>query len=377
MKKISLSRSFIFYIITAGLIGLSALFTFLFYNNLNIPLKIVIIAGLPASVLGLLTIYFHQTNKIHRENENLEKQLVRQTLIAKRKSRLANYFDRVLKDAADIIFTLDIDGYILKFNTGAETILGYRQHEIVGTPFSNMLLSPSEASTIFDGVLQEDRIQNRETQMKSKDGKTVDISLSISEMRDEKNQILGMVATCKDITEKKRLEMELLEKNALLEELAITDNLSGLFNVRHFHEEMREAFTRLKRNFYSSLTLLLVDIDKFKALNDTQGHQAGDVVIEKLGEIIRSCIRKDLDAAFRYGGDEFVVLLLDTVPQKGAVVAQRIISRYIKHKFGNTSLSVGIAEAQKTDNEESLVRRADQAMYEAKRTGGNRYKIYD
>ncbi len=303
-------------------------------------------------------------------------QLEKEKMLVKRKSRLAAYFDRVLKDAADMIFTLDIDGYILKFNTGAETLLGYKQHEIVGRPFVEVLLNPADSLTIFDFVLKNDRVQNQEIKMKSKEGHIIEVSMSISEMRDEKNQILGMVATCKDITENKRLEQELLRKNHQLEELAITDNLSGLFNVRHFHNEMSKAFTRLKRNFYTTLTLLLIDIDHFKEHNDSQGHQAGDEVIEKLGDIIRGAIRKDLDSAYRYGGDEFVVILLDTDSKSSIVVAERILSRFNEKKFGNTSLSVGISSAIRDDNEETLIHRADTAMYEAKRSGGNRFLIF-
>jgi len=140
---------------------------------------------------------------------------------------------------------------------------------------------------------------------------------------------------------------------------------------------MSKAFTRLKRNFYTTLTLLLIDIDHFKELNDSQGHQAGDEVIEYVGDIIRNCIRKDLDSGYRYGGDEFVVMLLDTDSRSAVVVADRVLSRFNEKKFGSTSLSIGIAAALREDNEEALVHRSDSAMYEAKRSGGNRYKIYD
>jgi diguanylate cyclase (GGDEF)-like protein/PAS domain S-box-containing protein len=329
-----------------------------------------------AATVYLLFRFSRHLRKHYLHYLETKAQLERERLLVKRKSRLAAYFDRVLKDAADMIFTLDIDGYILKFNSGAEHILGFHQHEIVGRPFAELLLDPAEAAVIFDIVLKNDRVQNQELRMKAGDGRIIEVSMSISEMRDEKNQILGMVATCKDITENKRLEQELILKNQQLEELATTDNLSGLFNVRHFHNEMSKAFTRLKRRFYTTLTLLLIDIDHFKELNDSEGHQAGDAVIERLGEIIRGAIRKDLDSGYRYGGDEFVVLLLETDAKNSTVVAERILNRFNEKKSGKTSLSVGIAMVLREDNEESLIRRADEAMYEAKRSGGNRYLIF-
>lgn len=364
-----------FFLLGMGLVCLALVLSTLRSFTHLAPLEIGLFFLLFAAAAAAFFLYLRETRKSRRDYDSMKNQLIRAQLISKRKARLAEYFDRVLRDAADIIFTLDIDGYILKFNTGAETILGYKQHEIVGTPFSNMLSDPSDATRIFDMVLTHDSVQNQELKMHARDGRIVEVSLSISEMRDERNQIFGMVATCKDITEKKRLEKRLLEQNAKLEELAITDNLSGLFNVRHFHSEINEAFTRVKRRLYSYFSLLLIDIDKFKELNDSEGHKRGDMVIEQLGEIIRSCIRRDLDSGFRYGGDEFVVILLDTDPQKSVVVAERILERFRTLKFGHTSLSIGIAGATGEDNEEALVHRADLAMYQAKRSGGNRYQI--
>jgi diguanylate cyclase (GGDEF)-like protein/PAS domain S-box-containing protein len=345
------------------------------------PLNNLFPALLNLLLFGTLLLLIHKysgfVRKCTSEYDQMKLEITRQQMIAKRKSRLAAYFDRVLKDAADMIFTLDVDGFLLKFNTGAETILGYNQQEIVGRPFTELLVNSADSAAIFDSVLQNDRLQNHEIKMKTKSGHVLEVSMSISEMRDEKNQILGMVATCKDITENKRLQQELIEKNRLLEELAITDNLSGLFNVRHFHNEMNKAFTRMKRNFYTTLTLLLIDIDHFKQLNDTAGHQAGDEVIEYVGAIIKACVRKDLDSGYRYGGDEFVVILLDTDAKNATVVADRILAKFNEKKFGSTSLSIGITTSAVDDDEEKLVHRADSAMYEAKRSGGNKWNIID
>ncbi|MBL8029587.1 MAG: diguanylate cyclase [Fibrobacteres bacterium] len=346
-----------------------------FINPLQNIVKASIVLVFAGITAYFVHIYSNFVRKCTAEYDQMKLEITRQQMIAKRKARLAAYFDRVLKDAADMIFTLDVDGFLLKFNTGAETILGYNQQEIVGRPFTELLVNSSDSAAIFDIVLQNDRLQNHEIKMKTKVGQVLEVSMSISEMRDEKNQILGMVATCKDITENKRLQQQLIEKNRLLEELAITDNLSGLFNVRHFHNEMTKAFTRMRRNLYTTLTLLLIDIDHFKQLNDTEGHQAGDEVIEYVGAIIKLCIRKDLDSGYRYGGDEFVVILLDTDAKNATVVADRIIAKFNEKKFGSTSLSIGVTTTTTDDDEEKLVHRADAAMYVAKRSGGNRWNI--
>ncbi|MFH0921170.1 MAG: GGDEF domain-containing protein [Fibrobacterota bacterium] len=375
-EKLRISKPVLYFFSIAFFIIGAAVMTYLCFRG-SFSLWNTLFIVLPLlGAFTLMTFYFTDARTFHHRLENMKGQLERQQILTKRKTRLAAYFNRVLKDAADIIFTLDIDGYVLKFNTGAESILGFLQHEIVGRPFTDLLLNPADAALIFDAVLKSDRVQNHEIRMKAKNGTEIMVSMSISEMRDERSQILGMVATCKDITENKRLEKELIEKNALLEALAITDNLSGLYNVRHFHSEMTQAFTRLRRSLYSSLTLLLIDIDHFKELNDTAGHQAGDTVIEFVGQAVKLSIRKDLDSAYRYGGDEFVVLLLEADAASGTVVAERILKRFREKKYGRTSLSIGIATADKEDDEEKLVHRADAAMYEAKRNGGDRVTIF-
>jgi diguanylate cyclase (GGDEF)-like protein len=185
----------------------------------------------------------------------------------------------------------------------------------------------------------------------------------------------GWVITCKNISQKKKMEQEILEKNKLLEELAITDNLSGLYNVRHFHKEMSKELTRLKRGYIAKLSLLMIDIDKFKNLNDTLGHQEGDKVINTVGKIINGTIRKDVDGGFRYGGDEFVVLLPGAGSEQSTTVARRMIDQYNSYKYAPTSLSVGVTEILKDHEEEEIVKLADEAMYEAKRDGGNRILV--
>jgi diguanylate cyclase (GGDEF)-like protein len=173
----------------------------------------------------------------------------------------------------------------------------------------------------------------------------------------------------------KKLEQELRKKNELLGKLAITDTLTDLFNVRHFYEEIKREIRRLRRNTDRKLSLLMIDIDHFKDLNDTEGHQVGDQVLKALAQVINVCIRKDVDSAYRYGGDEFVVLLPDTDKQQSRNVADRIQKQFGAFKFGITSLSIGITEARPDEDDKKLVKRADEAMYQSKRFGRNRITL--
>jgi diguanylate cyclase (GGDEF)-like protein/PAS domain S-box-containing protein len=296
-------------------------------------------------------------------------------LIARRFQNISKYFESIMQDSTDIIFSVDIDGFILKFNKGAQIHFGYTQEEIVGKPLSHLFVNKSDEHKILSSVLLNGKSVNEEIPMKTKYGSIILLDLSMSEMKSDSSQIIGLVVTAKDITEKKKLEMELVKKNELLSKLAITDSLTDLYNSRHFHDQIKRELSRLKRNPERKLSLVLLDIDHFKELNDTEGHQTGDHVLRSLAKVIRVCIRKDVDSGFRYGGDEFVLILPDTDKFQAQIVAERIQKQFGAFKFGNTSLSMGIAEAKSGESEQLLIKRADQAMYMSKNEGRARVTI--
>jgi diguanylate cyclase (GGDEF)-like protein/PAS domain S-box-containing protein len=290
-------------------------------------------------------------------------------LTVRRIQNKSNYYDSILQDSTDIIFTTDIDGYVLKFNKGAELHFGYLQEEIVGTPLKVLFVNEADERKILSNVLLSGKSINEEIPMKTKQGEILLLNISISEMKNDYNQIIGLVITAKDITERKKLELELLKKNELLSKLAITDSLTELFNVRYFYEQLVKELNRLKRNPDRKISLMLMDIDHFKELNDTEGHQVGDAVLKSLGQVIKVCIRKDIDSGYRYGGDEFAVILPDTDMSQAKVVADRIQKQLGAFKFGRISLSIGITEAKSDETEKSMVKRADECLYRSKRDG--------
>jgi diguanylate cyclase (GGDEF)-like protein/PAS domain S-box-containing protein len=296
-------------------------------------------------------------------------------LTIRRIQNKSNYLDSILQDSTDIIFTTDIDGFILKFNKGSELHFGYTQEEIVGTPLKHLFVNEADERKILGVVLLSNKSTNEEVPMKTKHGEIILLNLSISEMKNDYNQIIGLVVTAKDITEKKKLEMELVKKNELLSKLAITDSLTELYNVRHFWEQLTKELSRLKRNPQRKLSLVLMDIDHFKELNDNEGHQVGDSVLKSLGQVIKVCIRKDVDMGFRYGGDEFALVLPDTDKLQARVVADRIQKQLGAFKFGRISLSIGITEAKPGDSEKNLVKNVDECLYTSKREGRARITV--
>jgi diguanylate cyclase (GGDEF)-like protein/PAS domain S-box-containing protein len=324
---------------------------------------------------GELNALSARCGKVQKDLGQRDLEVKKKDILLQRRTNTTKYYERILQDSTDIIFTLDVDGYILKFNRGAEARLAYSQEEIVGKQFSTLLQDENTARQLFDEVLRESEVSGREVTLRGRDGGTIFADLSISEMKTDK-AIMGFVVIGKDITEKKRLEAELIKKNLLLEELAITDNLSGLFNVRHFRDELKKTYHQLERRFLHVVSLALIDIDHFKELNDAEGHQRGDEAIRAIGEIVNSSIRRDIDNGFRYGGDEFILLLPETNKTGAVTVAQRIIDRYARKKFGRTTMSIGITEIDPKEDEKTIIQRADDTMYTAKRAGGNRLQVF-
>jgi diguanylate cyclase (GGDEF)-like protein len=174
------------------------------------------------------------------------------------------------------------------------------------------------------------------------------------------NQVLEKSRT---LIEKQRLEEE-------VRRLSITDDLTGLYNHRHFFKTLESELVRMKRQ-KTSLSLLMFDLDGFKRYNDHYGHVEGDKVLRWVGEIVRNSIRNSVDSGYRYGGDEFAVLLISASLDQTLAVAERIRSSVEQAEFDIT-VSIGLAEFQDRFSPERFVKAADDAMYVAKNSGGNR-----
>lgn len=165
----------------------------------------------------------------------------------------------------------------------------------------------------------------------------------------------------------------LKEKEELEEEvrrLSVTDDLTGLYNHRHFFKTLEAELVRLTRQ-KTSLSLMMLDLDLFKSYNDRYGHLEGDKVLKRVGEIIRHSIRHNVDSGYRYGGDEFAVLLIGASLDGARDIAERIRSSIEQTEFHMT-VSIGLSEYRDHLNLEGFLKSADDALYMAKHSGGNR-----
>lgn len=280
----------------------------------------------------------------------------------------------ILSAVPDPVITIDVAGTIRSVNLAAEELLGYPRSKLVGRNVK--MLMPGDVAVHHDGFLRnyvetgETKIIGigREVEALRADGTTFTAELRISEFYASGRRMFTGVL--RDITERKLAE-------AQLRELATTDPLTGLKNRRAFEEHLSSEFERWRRYGQPS-SLILIDADHFKRLNDSFGHQAGDEVLKVIGQICLDVVRS-IDTVARLGGEEFCILLPSTGVDDACAVAERIRqlaeARVIvsqEHRIPFT-LSFGVSEASKAlHDSDKLLRAADEALYAAKEGGRNR-----
>lgn len=279
------------------------------------------------------------------------------------------YLNNLLNSTVDAIITVANDDMITFANRGAQQMLGYRQEEFMHLRFDRLLANGMEELRYLRRVLELDRpLQNFGTKLRHHDGSLVPGSISFSLAPDARGNVVSLVAICKDVTAQKELEAE-------LKEMTIRDSLTAMFNVRYFYERLEMEIDRAKRQGHA-LSLLLVDVDKFKSYNDSRGHLEGDHVLAEVGRVIAECTRDNVDMGFRYGGDEFTILLPEAGEEQAHRVAKRIISTFEARKFDMLTLSLGQMTYDGQCSPKDFMRYTDSMMYEAKRAGGNQVFVY-
>ena len=198
------------------------------------------------------------------------------------------------------------------------------------------------------------------------DGNKMSVDVSMAFIKDLADPIVHI--TFVDVTERRRVEEELVSA-------VQTDALTGLLNKRSLMNAMEIAFSRA-RTEKIPVSLMFIDLDNFKQCNDTHGHQVGDALLTTVGEVIKKSIRLGGgDGGFRYGGDEFAVLLMGTPKEDVHVVADRIRLAFEQVERYGTTMSVGVAEFAEGMRPESLIELADSALYEAKAAGKDTIRI--
>lgn len=302
-----------------------------------------------------------------RHHEELERQVGQATADLKKAN---HYLENLINSAVDAIITIGADERIIFANVGATHMLGRTVEELQSTLISDHYIGGPEEAEYIRRVLRHDQpLQNYETELVHESGKHVPVSVSISIIMDEEGEPESSLAIFKDITEQKRLERE-------LKEMTIRDSLTGLYNQRYFYDRLDAEIERSKRQ-RRPLSLLLIDVDNFKTYNDSRGHLEGDHVLQEVGKVLGLCTREHVDLGFRYGGDEFTVILPEAPEEQAYRIAQRIRATFEEKHFDLLTLSIGLMTYVDSFSERAFVQFTDSMMYDSKRAGGNRVSVYN
>lgn len=279
-------------------------------------------------------------------------------------------FRNIARTAVDAIILADSNGDIILWNASAQRIFGYTEEEIRGKPLT--VLMPEQYRDGHQKGMERVKSTGKssyfgkitEMQGLRKDRNIFPIELSVSMWRSGKETFFSGII--RDITKRKELESK-------LEKTATTDRLTQAYTRTKFHEVIKAEFERAKR-YSHALSIIMFDIDHFKTINDTYGHAAGDYVLQTLTQIVKENLR-ELDCLVRWGGEEFVVITPETDVGRAEVLAERIrkaIEGYRFDQAGTVTISLGVTQYGENDTEDSLIKRADDAMYVAKGKGRNR-----
>ena len=298
-------------------------------------------------------------------------------LLAKHATDAAFHLAAIVESSDDAIISKDLQGVIQSWNAGAERMFGYREAEVVGRSFT--ILIPPELADEERRVLQEiaggNSIKHYETARRRKDGSFVDISLTVSPIKDARGRVIGASWVGRDVSARKLAD-------AALRHIASHDGLTDLPNRAYFLEQMADALARAKEDA-GRIGALLIDLDGFKVVNDALGHVTGDRLLAEIAVRLRTCVRPG-DIVARLGGDEFTLLLHDVTGVADLEHAARRIQNALaapitlqgREIVPTASIGAALSEPDHAEPQ-SLLRHADLAMYHAKQQGGARYQVFD
>ncbi len=276
-----------------------------------------------------------------------------------------DYMQAILDSARDeAILSTDINGYVVMCSTGAESIFRLGRKDILGKDILTLFADEQFQTELavylaspIGGAFEKHMIRQ------SSAGVECCLDITIRSVNDAEKRPIGFLCIVRDVMETVRLQ----EK---LETVSVTDELTGLFNQRHLFAALAVELERSIR-YHRHLSLCFIDLDGFKEFNDGHGHILGDKALKEAAHLVSGMVRVGADTCFRYGGDEFVIVMPETNIRNAQNIAERLRSQISEHFEGAITASIGIAQADGPATAETLVDDADRAMYRSKSRGGN------
>ncbi|WP_420933216.1 diguanylate cyclase [Alteromonas sp. A081] len=304
-----------------------------------------------------------QKRKLKQKNRKLSLELhERNQQLNGTNKRLARA--QILVDKYVLSANINAAGRISHVSTAFSELIGLSSYELVG--YDHKVLceqdtSPDVLRNMYS-TLMEGNAWSGEIIARSKDNAMLYLDASIEPEFDGRDKLIGFTGFYQDITDKKRIEL-----------LSMTDQLTKIPNRRKLELELERELSRANR-YKNSLTLIVIDIDLFKQVNDTYGHQVGDMVLISVAKLIADNIRRS-DIIARWGGEEFIIMSTQTAlagALKLAEKVRRLLAAYKMDVVGTITASFGVAEYRQNESAESFFKRADTLLYKAKKAGRNR-----
>lgn len=294
-------------------------------------------------------------------------------------------FRMITEYSSDMITIHDSTGKYMYVSAAGKEILQYEDHEVIGYD-SYLFIHPDDIEMTNDNFreLLADGYVVATYRIRRKDGQYIWFESSLKFLKGKTNE-LQIIGISRNITERKEAEQKLEEANRMLKDLSEKDGLTGIWNRRAFDEQLNVEWHRASLKS-QMLSLIMLDIDYFKKYNDTYGHQAGDICLKQVANALELAVWKTEDVVFRYGGEEFVVILpgadVERAERIGEMIRKTVESLAIPHsaseisQFVTISLGVNSIVPNEEKSIEQFIEGADQALYQAKQSGRNRCRSF-
>ncbi|MFO7570494.1 MAG: GGDEF domain-containing protein [Smithellaceae bacterium] len=288
-------------------------------------------------------------------------------------------YQMILDNLYDGIYFVDADRVIGYWNKGAERITGFSAAEVIGRSCADNILTHVDASgnklclsmCPLHATMEDKKDRQADVFLHHKSGHRVPVSVRVSPLYDEQERLLGAVEIFTDISNYKSIEQKIKE----LEEMALLDQLTRLANRHYIEKEFSAVFEEQKR-YGMSFGLLLMDIDFFKKVNDTFGHDVGDRTLKSVAETLVNSARP-FDLIGRWGGEEFIAILRNVSKENLEVIGNRmrmlVENSYllVDSKKLQVTVSMGATLVRPDETVETLIKRADRLLYQSKDNGRN------
>jgi diguanylate cyclase (GGDEF)-like protein/PAS domain S-box-containing protein len=314
-----------------------------------------------------------RTSQLSQVNISLQQEIDERSRIEKALRSSELKYKSIFENVHDVFYQADMNGIITDISPSIMRYSNYTREDLIGKPIADYYYNLEDRVNLFETMRKEGEVVDYEVRLKSKEDRFVIVSVNSHFLYDAAGNPSGVEGSFRDITDRKKATEELKRLNGLLACQASTDPLTGIPNRSKFNESLSNEILRSKR-FRLPLSVIIFDIDHFKKINDTYGHNTGDCALQYLTGLVAKVVRRH-DLFARWGGEEFLIMLTNTEQHGAELFAEKLrlmIEKFNIPEVGHLTCSFGVAEFAHDDTDDVLINRADQALYRAKAGGRNR-----